>query len=384
MPWEVTDPMQERERFIEDVRSGLFTITELAARYGVSRKTLYKWMQRHHEAGRRGLEELSRAPHTCPHKTPEELEARIVAYRKRFPLMGPKKIIARLSELDPKLPWPSPSTAGDILSRHELITPHRRRRRGPPEHPLSNTVNARSPNDVMTLDFKGQFRLGNGVVCYPLTAMDLYSRYLLDCVALDSNQHEPTRRAMETLFHAYGLPRAIRSDNGSPFGSPGLGRLSRLSLWWMRLGIEIQRIEPGNPQQNGAHERMHKTLKRHTARPPARNMRAQQHAFDEFLRFYNDERPHESLGQKRPSTLYRPSRRSMPDKLPPLEFAPNLEIRRVDHKGQLKFRTKRVFFSHTFAHEPVGFEEIDDGIWSVWYGQVLIGRYNEAKGVFRD
>lgn len=366
MPWEVTDPMRERERFIMDVCSELFTITELSERYGVSRKTLYKWIERYEENGMRGLEE------------------RIVAYRKRFPSMGPKKIIARLSELEPKHPWPSPSTAGDILYRHELITPRRRRRRGRPQHPLSNTINPVAPNNVMTLDFKGQFRLGNGVVCYPLTAMDLYSRYLLGCVALGSNQYEPTLRAMERLFHTYGLPRAIRSDNGSPFGSPGLARLSRLSLWFIRLGIEIQRIEPGHPEQNGAHERMHKTLKKETARPPASSMRTQQRSFDTFQTFYNEERPHESLGQKRPTTLYRPSRRSMPTKLPPLEFAGHLEIRRVDHKGQLKFRKKRVFFSHTFAHEPIGFEEIDDGIWSVWYGQILIGRYDEAKGLFRD
>jgi transposase InsO family protein len=344
MPWEVTDPMREREKFVVDVCSGLYTVVELAERYGVSRKTLYKWLNRYEAEGLSGLEDRSRAPGSCPHQTPAELEAEIVAYRRRFPLMGPKKIITRLSDRSPHLAWPSPSTAGDILNRHELIErPYKRR--GPPQHPRSNSVKADGPNDVMTLDFKGQFRLGNRMVCYPLTAMDLNSRFLMSCQALGSNQLEPTRLALERLFHTYGLPRAIRSDNGSPFGSPGLGRLSKLSLWFMRLGIEIQRITPGHPEQNGAHERMHKTLKRHTARPPRSSMRAQQQAFDEFRHFYNEERPHEALGQKRPTSLYCPSSRPLPDKLPKLEFPGHTEIRKVDHKGQVKFR-----IDHQFAN----------------------------------
>lgn len=384
MPWEVTNPMRERERFIVDACSGLFTIAELAERYGVSRKTCYKWLRRHDEEGLDGLRERSRAPLSCPHRTEADLEDAIIAYRTRFPMMGPKKIIARLRELEPHRRWPCPSAAGDLLNRRGLIQPRRRRRRPSPRFPRDRARDPQRPNDVMTIDFKGQFRLGNGQTCYPLTVVDLYSRYILGCVGLGSVQHDPTQSALELIFRAYGLPRAIRCDNGSPFGSPGIGRLSKLSLWWIRLGIALEPIEPGKPQQNGAHERMHKTLKAETARPPASTMRAQQKRFDEFRLRFNEERPHETLGQVRPTTLYSTSTRIYPSKLPELEYPGHFDVRLVDDRGNVKFQGDRIFFSHTFAHEPVAFEEIDDGVWNLWYGPVIVARFHEREMRFYD
>lgn len=272
MPWEVTGPVRERERFIETYLTGLYTITELAERFGVSRQTLHKWLARHNADGMNGLMDRSRAPHNIPHRTSDDVAQVIVDFRRRFPHMGPRKIVARLTELDPDVDWPSPSTAGGILLRSNLVQPRERRSR--PAHPLRVRSQPVEPNDLMTVDYKGHFLLGDHRYCYPLTVVDHVSRYLLACDAFPSNEGPHTRRAFERIFREYGLPRAILSDNGSPFGSPGLARLSRLSLWWIRLGIAVERIVPGHPEQNGAHERMHRTLKAETARPPDSTMSA--------------------------------------------------------------------------------------------------------------
>jgi putative transposase len=231
----------------------------------------------------------------------------------------------------------------------------------------------------MTVDYKGQFLLGNHCYCYPLTVVDHVSRYLLACDAYPSCEGPHTRRSFERIFREYGLPRAILSDNGSPFGSPGLARLSRLSLWWIRLGIRIERIVPGHPEQNGAHERMHRTLKAETTRPPESTMERQQKRFDEFRRVYNDERPHEALGQKRPATIYRPSPRPYPESLPPIEYAGHLEKRKIEHNGMMHWKNGRIFTSKTLCGEYVGLEEIDDGIWSVYYGPILLARFDERE-----
>ncbi len=292
MPWKETGPMLERARFIVDYLSGCFTLSELASRYGVSRKTLYKWLGRHDRDGMSGLADRSRAPQS-PHRTAPEIADEIVAFKKRFPFMGPKKILARLGEMKPHLDWPSPSTASEILRREGLVQP--RRRRHPPIHPVRVPVKPAGPNDLMTIDFKGHFRLRDRSYCYPLTIVDGFSRYILACDALTSNDFLPTRTVLERVFRTYGLPRRILSDNGSPFASPGLARLSKLSLWWVRLGVGIERIVPGRPEQNGAHERMHRTLKEQTTRPPAADRRGQQRRFDDFRREYNEERPHEAL-----------------------------------------------------------------------------------------
>ena len=380
MPWKETGRVFERTRFIEDYLSGCFTIIELSSRYDVSRKTLYKWLARHDRRGLIALEDRPRAPLKCPHRTPEPIEDAIVEFRRRFPFMGPKKIIARLSELEPAVAWPAPSTAGNILDRRGLIG--HRKRRHPPVQPSRMPSKPTEPNDLMTIDFKGQFRLGNHEYCYPLTIVDHFSRYILACDALTSTRYEGVRKVMQRVFREFGLPRRILSDNGTPFASQGLGHLSRLSLWWARLGIGIERIVPGNPQQNGSHERMHKTLKEQTTRPPAHDSKGQQRKFDAFLREFNEERPHESLGQRRPVTLYRPSPRPYPEWVPRIEYDGHLETRIVTDNGMIAWKNHLVFASHTLARQKLGFEEIDDGIWSVFLGTVLIARFDERERRF--
>jgi transposase InsO family protein len=373
--------MLERARFIEELLSGFYTITELAARYGVSRRILHKWLSRHDAEGAGGLVDRSRAPLHSPQRTNDEVAAKIVAFRRRFPFMGPRKIIARLEEMHPSQDWPSASTAGDILSRAGLV--QKRRRRNPPAHPLrTRTSVAAKPNDLMTIDYKGQFLLRNGIYCYPLTVVDHATRFILACDAFPSTQGPHTRRAFERIFRTYGLPRAILSDNGSPFGSPGLARLSRLSLWWLRLGIGVERIVPGHPEQNGAHERMHRTLKAETTRPPERTLKRQQARFDRFVDDFNNERPHEALGQKRPATLYTPSLRPYPETLPPIEYAGHLEVRKVDDRGFIKWRNDKLFLSHILCGEFVGLEEIDDRVWSLYYGSILLARFDEQERRF--
>ena len=380
MPWKETGPVLERARFIDDYLSGFYTITELAARYNVSRRTLHKWLARHDVDGAKGLLDQLRTPLRSPQQTDQDVAAKIVAFRKRFPFMGPRKIIARLTELHPRIEWPAASTAGDILRRADLVTP--RRRRNPPAHPLRARAIPVEPNDLMTVDYKGQFLLGNHRYCYPLTIVDHVSRYLLACDAFHSNEQGHTRRVFERVFRQHGLPRAILSDNGSPFGSPGLARLSRLSLWWIRLGINVERIVPGHPEQNGAHERMHRTLKAQTTRPPESTLERQQQRFDHFIDEYNNERPHEALGQKRPATIYTSSPRPYPKSLPAIEYPGHLEIRKVDDRGTIKWKNERLFLSHTLCGEMVGLEEIDDGVWSLFYSSVLLARFEERDRRF--
>lgn len=380
MPWKEAGPMLERSRFINDYLSGFFTITELAIRYGVSRRTLHKWLARHDVAGLNGLVDRSRAPQHSPQRTAEHLIAKIVAFRKRFPFMGPRKIVVRLAELHPEIEWPAASTVGDILTRAELV--QRRRRRNPPAHPLRGRTTPTGPNDLMTIDYKGQFLLRNHRYCYPLTIVDHVTRFILACDAFASTQQGHTQRAFERVFRTYGLPRAILSDNGSPFGSPGLGRLSRLSLWWIRLGISLERIVPGHPEQNGAHERMHRTLKAETTRPPESTLSQQQRRFDRFVHDYNYERPHEALQQKRPASLYVASPRPYPESLPPIHYPGHLEIRKVDDRGMIRWKNEKLFLSHTLNGEMVGLEEIDDGSWSLFYGSTLLARFDERERKF--
>ena len=380
MPWKETGPVLERMRFIEDYLSGCYTLTELASRYEVSRQTLHKWLARHDADGAKGLMDRSRRPLHSPQIVDQDVAERIIAFRRRFPLMGPRKIVARLSELHPEINWPAASTAGDILRRAGLVTA--RRRRNPPAHPLRTRAAPLEPNDLMTVDYKGEFLLGNHRYCYPLTVVDYISRFIFACAAFASTQYAHTRRAFEVVFREYGLPLAILSDNGSPFGSPGLARLSRLSLWWIRLGVRVERIVPGHPEQNGAHERMHRTLKAETTRPPESTLDRQQERFDRFRDHFNNERPHEALGQKRPATIYRPSPRPYPETLPPIEYAGHLEVRKVDHTGMIRWNNDRLFLSHTLEGEFVGLEEIDDGIWSLYYGPVLLARFDEREQRF--
>lgn len=376
MPWSETSPMRERTRFVMEREEGYFTITELCERFGVSRKTGYKWLERFEEEGPVGLEDRPRIAHHIPHRTDAGLVERLIAFRRRHPDWGPKKLVSRLGELHPEMAWPAASTAGDILNRAGLTRP-RRRRRLPPHPSPSALTRPVSPNDVWTADFKGQFRTQDSVYCYPLTVCDGASRYLLDVRALRSTDTLPARESFQRLFREYGLPRVLRTDNGVPFASTGLCRLSRLSVWWIRLGIRPERIAPAHPEQNGSHERMHKTLKAATTRPPERDRLAQQRRFDRFRCEFNHERPHESLGQKTPASLYQASPVPYPNRLPPLAYPGHYEVRRVGSNGCILWQGRPLSLSHCLTHEDVGLEEVDDGIWSLFLGPMLLARLDQ-------
>ena len=310
MPWKDTRVMDERIQFIAAVQTdprGNFT--RLCERFGISRAKGYKWVARYEQHGPGGLEDLPPRARSCPHKTGDEVIDRVVAERKAHPFDGPKKLRRRMLDRGVEV-VPAASTIGEILAQRGLIRPRRSRLRVPPSPNLLDPC--AEPNDVWCIDFKGHFQLGDKCRCDPFTVTDAATRYLLKCEAVEDTREGAVRKELERAFEEFGLPKKIRSDNGPPFASKALGGLSRLSVWWIQLGVLPERIEPGKPQQNGRHERMHKTLKEHTASPPRASMIEQQRAFDLFRRDYNDERPHEALGQTPPARHYEPSRQRMP------------------------------------------------------------------------
>jgi transposase InsO family protein len=278
MPWRETSPMEQRREFVREYESELFTMSELAAQYGISRKTGYKWLERYDADGVDGLRDHSRRPHQSPLATAPDLVERLMALRRRHPRWGAKKLLAVAARRDPRAPWPSRSTVCTWLKQRGWVTPHRRR--APSLHaPAAALARPTRANEVWTTDFKGEFRTGDGVYCYPLTLRDGFSRFVLRCDGLLGRTAARTQRSLARAFAEYGLPDLIRSDNGGPFASPGLGGLSSLSVWWIRLGILPERIAPGHPEQNGSHEQFHRVLKAETARPPAPNCTAQQQRF---------------------------------------------------------------------------------------------------------
>ena len=346
--------------------------TALCQLFGISRQTGYKWVRRF-ECTREwtALEERSRRPHASPSATPTKLVALILSQRRQFPTWGPVPIRKRLQTHWPQLPWPSASTIGAILKRHGMVAARRRRYRVPPRsRPFSA---CREPNDVWCVDFKGQFRTSDGRLCYPLTVMDAASRYLLACVAFHSPTLENVRAVFVELFRAYGLPKAMRSDNGEPFASVSAAAgLTQLSVWWARLGIRLERIDPGKPQQNGRHERMHLTLKIDTCSPPRRSLGWQQRAFDHFRRIYNDERPHQALDLATPASLYLPSPRRLPEQLAPLQY-PFSDCHRVKADGTIRWRRRNLFISSALAGEVVGLNTLDSRYIQVAFANLLLG-----------
>lgn len=375
MPWQELSPMDLRMRFVTEWQSGSWTMTELCADYHISRKTGYKWIERYEVSGPRGLHDQSRRPHGSPLATDTELVDTLVALRKRHARWGAKKLLAVVARHDPHAAWPSRSTVCHLLKVRGLVLPRRRRaRRAPTPVSLAPITAA---NDVWTTDFKGEFRTRDGVYCYPLTLRDGFSRFVLRCDALLDRTHDATRRRFARAFAVYGLPTRIRSDNGGPFASPGLARLSRLSIWWMRLGIVPERIAPGHPEQNGSHEQFHSVLKAETTRPPAVHAAAQQRRFARFCAEYNQERPHEALGDHPPASCYQASRRPLPARLPPLEYPGHLEVRRVSSGGSVSWRSTDLFVATALAGEDIAFEEVDDGIWTIRFATVAVGRYDE-------
>jgi putative transposase len=382
MPWSSTSPMDQRVRFIADYQRRFFSLTELCRRFEVSRKTAYKWIERYEAEGASGLKDQSRRPHHCPHQTPTVVVQAILDFRRRHPTWGPKKILRVLSRRLPSWNWPSRSTCGDLLSRHGLVTA--RKRRSIPSHPGRPLTPMDEPNSIWTADFKGQFKTRDRRYVYPLTVVDGCSRFLLACQGLRSTAVQLSKPVFRRLFEEYGLPLIIRTDNGVPFATTALARLSELSVWWIRLGIYPELIEPAHPEQNGRHERMHRTLKAETTRPPCGNIRAQQVRFNRFRQEYNEDRPHEGLDQETPASAYRASPRKLPRELPRIEYPGHFEVRRVSTNSMIRWKSGRICVTHTLAGQHIGLEEVDDGRWDVYFGPLKLGRMDERRLQIED
>jgi transposase InsO family protein len=370
--------MEERVKFIMEVLDSTYSMAELCNYYGISRKTGYKWLDRYQQGGIEALHNRSRKPHSHPHEISHQVKESILAIKKRFPKWGAPKIKSRLERIHPTWSsYPAISTIGLFLHKQGLTHPRKHRRKATPtELPLTS---GRYNNQVWCADFKGHFRTGDGNRCNPLTISDYSSRYLLCCRHLDRMSYKLSRMRFERVFREYGLPEVIRTDNGAPFASRGLGGLSRLSYWWIRLGIHPERIEPGHPEQNGRHERMHKTLKDHTARPPAKTLTQQQKRFNEFCVEYNEHRPHEALEMRTPSEYYCGSIRKFPSRLPQVRYPDHMQIRRIYLHGDILYLGKRVFVTESLRGEYVGVEQIDEDTSWLWYCDYLLGCIDHRK-----
>jgi transposase InsO family protein len=353
-------------------------MTELCEQFGVSRKTGYKWVNRFEEGGAAGLEDRPRIARHCPHRMSEDVREVTLELRRRHPTWGPKKLLAWLQKRWPDDAWPSASAVGDLLHREGLVRPRKTRRRRP--HPGRVVTSATAPNELWTADFKGQFRTLDWDWCYPLTIADLYSRYLLGIQALDGTDGYGVQPVFERVFREVGLPQAIQTDNGPPFVAPrGLLGLTELSVWWIQLGIQPVRIEPGHPEQNGAHERMHRTLKAETASPPSGNRGAQQRRFNRFQRVYNEERPHEALGMKPPGACWKPSLRPFPSKLSEPTYSRSALKRMVSSGGTFAVHHQPIYLSTALSGHWIALEETDNGVWSITFHDVVLGRYDEQE-----
>jgi putative transposase len=375
MPWRATDAQREKVRFVSMVEEGAFSVREVCERFGISRQTGHTLLLRWREEGIEGLKTRSRAPKHSPQRMLREVEQLLVEERRAHPRWGPRKILAYLRDRHPDVVLPAASTVGDLYRRHGLIEPRKRQRRW--AHPGRASVEVRGPNDLWTADYKGEFRTRDGKRCYPLTVADASSRYLLACRGLESTAAGPAREVFERIFREHGLPKAIRTDNGPPFATKAIAGLSRLNIWWTKLGLGHDRTDLGRPDQNGSHERMHRTLKDETVWPPAEDMAEQQVRFDRFDAAFNEERPHEALGQKTPASLYENSPRAMPEVLPAPEYGVHCVVRRIRGNGILYFRDQQHFLSELLIGEDVALEEIADGVWSISFYGLLLGRLDE-------
>jgi transposase InsO family protein len=373
MPWRASSVMEERLRFVARLLDGE-AMTDVCREFGISRKTGYKIFDRYKQQGLKALSDRSRRPVRYANQLPDQIETLIVQLKAEKPYWGARKIRELLvRRLDGDIRVPAKSTIHAVLDRHGMV-----KRGGGPRHrargtPLSEGTR---PNELWCADFKGEFKLGNGRYCYPLTVTDHASRFLLLCEALDSTREQPAITAFESLFRDRGLPLAIRSDNGVPFASPNaLFNLSKLSVWWLRLGIAIERIKPGHPQQNGRHERMHLTLKKEATRPPGLNSLQQQARFDSFVREFNAERPHQALGMKYPAELYTASARSY-DGLPELTYPFHDRDVVVTACGRLCLHRKRINISTVLAGQKLGIKEVDEGIWLASFMHYDLGYFD--------
>jgi putative transposase len=385
MPWQQTGPMEERIRFVLAAREKRLSMVDLCVLYGVAPKTGYKWLKRYETEGADGLRERPRRPLAHGRAIAASVADQLLDARVRHPTWGARKLLAWLEARQPDTSWPAPSTVTELLKRHKLVQP-RKRPESPPRLKAVLT-DPSGPNVVWAGDFKGYFLVGDGKRCDPLTVTDGFSRLLLCCKALRDQRTDAVRSALTVTFQEYGLPDVFRSDNGAPFGAPSHGLLSSLAVWFVRLGIRPEYIDPGKPQQNGRHERMHLTLKQDTARPPASDLKSQQRRFDDFQRIYNQERPHEALGQRPPISVYVASTRPMPTRLPDLEYPAHFHLRQVKQCGDIKWLGRLVRLSTSLHGQTVGLNEIADDCWQISFGPIVLGRFHKALphlGLVRD
>jgi putative transposase len=371
MPWAITNTMDLKIQLIADWQRKHFNITDLSGKYGLSRPTVYKWLKRFKKQGIDGLKEQKRTPLNSPNQTKDDIVELIIEEKLKNRKRGPKKVYYQLKKQYPDIEFPAPSTIGEWLKKRGLVNKRKKRLRVPPYTEPFQTCN--EPNAVWSIDYKGQFYTKDDCVCYPLTISDNYSRYLLECHGLPGPRYQETKTVIENVFKEYGLPDAMRSDNGIPFSGKNPGGLSRLSMWWIQLGITPERIDKGCPQQNGRHERMHRTLKEETLYPPSRNAKEQQERFDIFRMDYNNNRPHESLGQDVPNSFYKHSNRPYVEKPVIPDYAFAYTVRQVCPSGEIKFKSFTYYLAQLLAGQPVGLKEIADGQWQIFYSFFPLG-----------
>jgi transposase InsO family protein len=377
MPWKIIDTMDLKIELINDRNEKQFSITDLSQKYGISRPTVYTWLERYEKLGINGLKERSRAPKYCPHRTPERIVNLAVQEKLINRKRGPRKIKAQLKRKYPNLQLPAISTIAYWLKKEGLVEPRKKRLKVPAySQPFSE---CQAPNDVWSIDYKGQFYMRNNNVCYPLTVSDNYSRFLLGCKALAGPRYRPTKDYLEFIFREYGLPSSIRTDNGVPFASKCVGGLSRLSIWFIQLGIIPERIEKGCPQENGRHERMHRTLKTDALCQKAANYKEQQKIFDIFRYDFNNYRPHEALGDRVPADYYKRSNRPYVKHPHPPEYGYDYKVRYVRHNGEIKLTGRMFYITELLIGQPVGLKEIADGIWQLQYSFYVLGLIDLRK-----
>lgn len=374
MPWKVSGVVEKRKQFVEEWLSESWTMTELCARHGISRQAGYNTVSRYQREGWRGLEEQSRAPHRHPNQTAPAIEEQIVALRHQHMRWGPRKLKVVLERQEPEVGWPAASTMGELLRREGLVMARKKRRRVDPY--TAPFAAADAPNRVWCGDFKGWRRTQDGARIDPLTISDACSRYLLRCQAVDKTDTARVQGIFEAAFREYGLPEAIRTDNGAPFASRAIAGLSRLAVWWMKLGIVPERIQPAHPEQNGRHERMHGTLQRETMNEMAANRRTQQRRFDQFRREYNQERPHQALGMQTPASCYCASLRQFPARVREPEYGSSMLVRRVHLRGQFSWKHQDVFLSETLIGERIALQAIDDRWYTIYFAEFALADFD--------
>lgn len=374
MSWQRSSPMEQKLHFISDALRDKMDFNALCKLYTISRKTGYKWLKRFQQWGMNGMQEQSRKPHVMPYAIPFIIKDEVIRLRKKYS-WGAKKLLVLVANQHPSWSLPSRSATHTIIKQAGLAKPQKKRQRMVPNtQPLAH---AHEPNAVWTADFKGQFCLQDNRYCYPLTIADACSRFLFACQGMHCPAFASTKMVFIRVFKEHGLPERIRTDNGTPFAAQTMSGLSQLSVWWIHLGIYPERIRPGHPQENGRHERMHRTLKDEATRPPQSDLVSQQAEFDRFRTIYNQERPHEALGMKTPCSQHRASLRLYPDRLPALEYPAHYIRRMINYNGCIVWRNSYVYIGCLLKGEYVGMNQISEDIFAVYFGPIKLGFFNQ-------